>query len=82
MSEQLSLKESGLVRIKENFPETMTHKIFETNSSFHVKYCTTGKVQFLSLKRFLLALTKLLFPKVHWQLDYHSMTFRHFLDIF
>ena len=23
---------------------TVTHKIFETNSSFHVKYCTTENV--------------------------------------
>ena len=27
----------GRIRIKKKFPETITHKIFETNSSFHVK---------------------------------------------
>ena len=26
------------------FPDTITHKIFETNSSFHMKQRTTGKV--------------------------------------
>ena len=34
----------GEVEFKKKLPETMTHKIFETNSSFHVKQCTTGKV--------------------------------------
>ena len=33
------------------------HKIFETNSSFQVKWGTTGKVQFLFFRRFLLVLT-------------------------
>ena len=28
----------------EKFPETMIYKIFEINSSFYVKYRTTGKV--------------------------------------
>ena len=28
---------------KKKFPETTTHKIFETNSSFHMKWRTTGK---------------------------------------
>ena len=36
-------------------------KIFETNSSFHVKYRTMGKVQFLFFKRFLRVLTRFLF---------------------
>ena len=31
------------VRIKKGFPETINHKIFEANSSFHVKQRTTGK---------------------------------------
>ena len=34
------------------------HKIFETNSSFHVKQRSMGKVQLLFFKRFLLVLTK------------------------
>ena len=32
------------VRIKKKFPETITHKIFETNSGFHLKWGTTGDV--------------------------------------
>ena len=40
-------------------PSTTTiHKIFETNSSFHVKQRSTGKVQFLFFSSFLLVLTK------------------------
>ena len=34
----------GELESKNMFPETIIHKIFETNSSFHVEYCTTGKV--------------------------------------
>ena len=37
---------------------TISHKIFETNSSFYVKNRTTGKVQFLFFRRLLLVLTK------------------------
>ena len=37
---------------------TIIHKIFETNSSFHVKQRYMGKVQLLFFKRFLLVLTK------------------------
>ena len=36
-------------------------EIFETNSSFHVKQCTTGKLQFLFFRSFLLVLTKFSF---------------------
>ena len=43
----------------------ITHKIFETNSIFQVKYRTTGKVSFLFFKSFLLVSTKLSF----WQED-------------
>ena len=39
---------------------TTSHKIFETNYSFHVKWCTTEKVEFLFFKSFLLVLTKFL----------------------
>ena len=31
------LRGLGRVRIKKKFPETITHKISETNSSFYVK---------------------------------------------
>ena len=27
----------GRIRIKKSFPDTIIHKIFQTNSSFHVK---------------------------------------------
>ena len=43
MTKQLRLKGSR-VRIKRRFPETINYKIIETNSSFHVKCGTTGKV--------------------------------------
>ena len=44
---------------------TIIHKVLETNSSFHVKECTTGKVQFLFFRKFLLLLTKFSF----WEED-------------
>ena len=34
----------GELESKRKFPEIVTHKIFEINSSFHVKWRTTGKV--------------------------------------
>ena len=37
---------------------TIIHKIFVTNSGFHVEQHTTGKVQFLFFRRFLLVLAK------------------------
>ena len=37
MLKKISLKESGGELDLKKFPETMTHKIFETNSSFHAK---------------------------------------------
>ena len=43
------------------FMSTTIHKIFETNSSFYVKQCTTGKVQFLFFSSFLLVLTQFSF---------------------
>ena len=48
----------GRVSSKKLFAETTIHKIFETNSSFHVKQHTTGKVQFLFFSSILLVLTK------------------------
>ena len=41
------------------------HKVLETNSSFHVKERTTGKVQVLFFRKFLLLLTKFSF----WEED-------------
>ena len=43
-------------------------KIFETNSNFHIKQRTSGKVQFL-LFIFLVVLTKFLF----WEEDYNHL---------
>ena len=37
MSKKLSLKRSGASKDQKKFSETLTHKIFETNPSFHVK---------------------------------------------
>ena len=44
---------------------------------FHVTQRTTGKLQSLFIKSFLLVLTKFLF----WQGDHHSINFRHFSDM-
>ena len=60
---------------------TITHKISETNSKFHVKKRATGKVSFLFCKNFLLVLTKLSFWQEDWALGYHSINFRHFPNI-
>ena len=57
------------------------HKIFEKNSSFHVKLRTTGKVQFLFLKRLLLVLTKFSFREEDWALGNNSIKFWDFPDI-
>ena len=34
----------GELEAKKVFPETTTHKIFDTYSNFYTKPCTTGKV--------------------------------------
>ena len=60
---------------RQQFEATTIHKIFETNSSFHVKQRTTGKVQFLFFSRFLLVLTKFSFWEEDWALGYNSMKF-------
>ena len=60
---------------------TTIHKIFETNSSFHVKYCTTEKFNFCFSKSFLVVLTKFSFWQEDWALGYHSIRFRLFPDI-
>ena len=59
----------------------ITHKIFETNSTFDVKQRTTGKVSFLFFKSFPLVLSKLSFWQGGWGLGYHCMKFGHFPDI-
>ena len=60
---------------------SIIYKIFETNSSFHVKSRTRGKVQFLFFKRFLIVLAKFLFWQGDWALGYDSMKLGHFSDI-
>ena len=52
------LRSLGQVTGQKLFPETIIHKIFEPNDSFHMKQGTTGKVQFHIFKRVLLVLTK------------------------
>ena len=54
---------------------TSTDKIFEKNSSFHVKLSTTGKVQFPFWSSLLLVLTKFCFQEEDWALAYNSMKF-------
>ena len=44
MAKKLSLKGYGGRSNQKKFPETITHKVFKTKSSFHVKEQTTGKV--------------------------------------
>ena len=56
-------------------------RIFETNSNFHVKQGTMGKVQFLSYKSFFLVLTKFLLGEEDWALGYNSVMFCNFPDI-
>ena len=53
---------------------------FATDCSFHVKWRTTGKVQFLFF-RFLPVLTKFSFLEEDWPLGNNSMNFRDFPDI-
>ena len=54
---------------------TTIYKIFEANSSFHVKQRTTGKAQFLFFSSFLLVLTIFSFWEEDWALGYNSMKF-------
>ena len=60
---------------------TISYKIFETNSSFHVKYRTTRKVGSLYFGSLLLVLTKCFFCQGGGALGYHSMKFIHFPNI-
>ena len=64
----------GRVTSKKLFAETIIHKILETNSSFNVKDCTSGKVQFLFFSSFLLKLTKFSFGN-QAALGFDSMKF-------
>ena len=55
---------------------------FEASSSFHVKYGSMGKVQFLFFKMLLLVLKKLSFWEENWTQSYNSMKLWDFPDIF
>ena len=50
-------QKSGTFGLSVYFSTTTTDKIFEKNSSFHVKWRTTRKVQFLFSRSLLLKLT-------------------------
>ena len=69
----------GRVRSTKLFTETTIHKILQTNSSFYVKQCSTGKVKFLFFSGYLLILTKFSF----WRKTGHKaiivLNFRIFL---
>ena len=64
-----------------DFNATTIHRIFETNSSFHVKQGTTGKVQFLFFSSSLLVLTKFSIWEEDWALGFNSMELCDFPDI-
>ena len=64
------------------FPERNSDTIFESNSSFQVKWYNTRIVRFLFLKSFLLVLTKLPFLQGYLTLGYPSMKFIIFSDFF
>ena len=59
----------------------ISRKISETNSSFRVKYRTTGNVLLLFFGTFLLVLTTFLFWQAEWALGYHFLKLRHFPNI-
>ena len=60
---------------------TIIHRIFEANSSFHVKWCTAGKISYLFFNNVLLVVAKISFWWGDWALGYHSVGFRHFFEI-
>ena len=57
---------------------TIIQKIFETKFGFHVKYCLTGKVQFLFFSSFWQVLKEFSFWHWDWALVYHSSKFWDF----
>ena len=52
-----------------------------SNSSSHVKECTTGKVQFLFSRSLLLVFTKFTFWTEDWVLGYNSVKFWHYSEL-
>ena len=80
-SKEISLRGSGKFKTKKRFPETISYKIFETDSSFHLKQCTSGKVSWLIFWTFLLLLAKFSFWQGDWALGHQSIKFKHFRKI-
>ena len=68
------IKGTAAVKLYKKISTTMG-KIFEKNSSFHVKERTTGKVQFAFSISLLLVLLKFSFWEKDWELSYNSMKF-------
>ena len=65
--------ENVLVHTRDVAEYTILAKIYETNVTVSVKYCTKVKVQFQFLNSFLLVLTKFSFWEENWALGYNSM---------
>ena len=65
----------GELEAKKLFPETIIHKIFEINFSFHVKYPPMGKVQYLFFRSSWLVLKKFSFWHDDWKPVYNSSKF-------
>ena len=81
LSKSQVLRDVGWSRSKKKMlPDTTMDKIFEANSSFHVKWRTTGKVQFLFFRSFLLVLNTFFFSEKDWVLGYNSINFWDFPD--
>ena len=72
----------GKLEAKKLLPETTTGKIFEKSSSFKMKLHTTGKVQFLFSRGYLLVLANFLFWGGDWALGYNSMKFCYYSELF
>ena len=63
------------------YQTTTMVKIYETNYSFFMRQCTTGKVQLLFSRGFLPVSKTFSVWEDNWALDLHSMKFRDFPDI-
>ena len=71
----------GELESKKRFSKTISHKVFETSSSFHVK-AHYRKSLIAIFQKFLLVLKSFSFFQEDRTLAYHSMKFRHFPNIF
>ena len=57
------------------FTQTIFHKVFATNSSFHVNQRIMGKVYFLAFQHFCASINKIFILKGGWTLAYHYLRF-------